>query len=123
MRDRDVTDLAEQATLGALLIDPAPLGQIRRWLRPGDFAGQWHEWVYTTLLERHVAGEPIDPVAVGAAMVERFGTRLADQPRLHTLLAATPHAAHAAAYARIVLDGGLRREVAGSGVLLRAGAL
>ena len=123
MRDRDVTQLAEQATLGALLVDPTPLAEIRRWLRPGDFATLWHDWVYTTLLERHTAGEPIDPVAVGAAMVDRFGARLADQPRLHTLLASTPHAAHAVAYARIVLDGGLRREVAGTGVLLRAGAL
>jgi len=123
MREADVTRLAGQATLGALLVDPAPLDQIRRWLRPGDFAALWHEWVYTTLLERHTAGEPIDPVAVGAAMVERFGARLADQPRLHTLLASTPHTAHAVAYARIVLDGGLRREVTGTGVLLRAGAL
>ena len=123
MRERDVSALAEQATLGALLLDPAPLDQIRRWLRPGDFATLWHEWVYTTLLERRTADEPIDPVAVAAAMADRFGARLANQPRLHTLLAATPHPAHAVAYARIVLDGGLRREVAGSGVLLRAGAL
>ena len=123
MRERDVTQLAEQAALGALLVDPAPLGQIRPWLRPGDFASLWHEWVYTTLLERHSAGEPIGPVAVGEAMVDRFGPRLADVPRLHTLLASTPHSAHAAAYARIVLDGGLRREVDGLGVLLRAGAL
>mgnify|MGYP005819182707 CR=1 FL=1 len=123
MRERDVTALAEQATLGALLLDPEPLDQVRRWLRPGDFATLWHEWVYTTLLERRTAGEPIDPVAVGAGLVDRFGARLADQPRLHTLLAATPHPAHAVAYARIVLDGGLRREVAGTGVLLRAGAL
>lgn len=123
MRERDVTTVAEQATLGAVLLDPAPLDQIRRWLRPGDFATLWHEWVYTTLLERRTAGEPIDPVAIAAAMVDRFGARLADQPRLHTLLAATPHPAHAVTYARIVLDGGLRREVAGTGVLLRAGAL
>jgi replicative DNA helicase len=123
MRDRDVTELAEQATLGSLLVDPAPLVEIRRWLHSGDFAALWHEWVYTTLLERHTAGEPIDPVAVGAAMVDRFGHRLADQPRLHTLLAATPHTGYAAAYARIVLDGGLRRELGGLGVLLRAGAL
>ncbi len=123
MRDRDVTQLAEQATLGALLIAPTPLGEVRSWLRPGDFASLWHEWVYTTLLERQTAGEPIDPVTVGAAMVDRFGTRLADVPRLHTLLASAPHTAHAAAYARIVLDGGLRREVDGLGVLLRAGAL
>lgn len=123
MRDRDVTQLAERAALGALLVNPTPLGEVRLWLRPGDFASLWHEWVYTTLLERQTAGEPIDPVTVGAAMVDRFGTRLADVPRLHTLLASTPHTGHAGAYARIVLDGGLRREVDGLGVLLRAGAL
>lgn len=123
MRERDVIHLAEQATLGALLIDPEPLREIRRWLRPGDFGTLWHEWVYTTLLERHTAHEPIDPVAVGAAMVDRFGTRLADQPRLHTVLSSTPHPSNAVAYARIVLDGGLRREISGNGVLLRAGAL
>lgn len=123
MRERDVVDLAEQATLGALLVDPEPLQEIRRWLRSGDFGTLWHEWVYTTLLERHTAHEPIEPVAVGAAMVDRFGSRLADQPRLLTLLSLTPHPTNAVAYARLVLDGGLRREVSGNGVLLRAGAL
>lgn len=122
MDTRDVTALGEQATLGGLLLDPAPLAGLRQWLRPGDFADTWHGWVFTTLLERHTAHHPIDPVTVGQDMTARYGRRLAALPRLHTLVANTPHAGHVVEYARVVVDAALRREVAGLGVLLRAAA-
>ncbi len=122
MDTRDVTALAEQATLGALLLDSAPLTPIRQWLRPGDFADTWCGWVFTTMLERHTAREPIDPVLVGQDMTARHGRRLAALPQLHTLVANTPQASHVTEYARVVVDAALRREITGLGVLLRAAA-
>lgn len=122
MDTRDVAALAEQAALGALLLDPAPLTAIRQWLRPGDFADTWRGWVFTTILERHTAREPIDPVLVGQDMTARHGRRLAALPRLHTLVANTPQIRHVAEYAQVVLDAALRREITGLGVLLRAAA-
>ena len=122
MDPRDVADAAEAATLGAFLLDPAPLGEVRRWLRPGDFADSWHRWVFTAVLERHTAGQRVDPLVVGADLRARYGTRLADLPRLHTLVAGTPHPGHGPEYARTVAESGLRRETASLGVLLRAAA-
>jgi hypothetical protein len=118
----DLARLAERAALGALLMNPEPLTEIRRWLRPGDFVDPWHGEVFTTLLERHTAGQPIDPVAVGDAMTERVGARRANLPRLAWMISASPHT-HTNLHARLVLDGGLRREIGGLGVLLRAAAL
>lgn len=122
LRPDDAARLAEQATLGSLILQPHHLAMVRRWLRPADFADALHSQVFTVLCERHAAGEPIDPVTVGTALV---GGAPAVSPaiRVHDLIQAVPPVAHAETYARIVAEAGLRREVAGLGVLLRAGAL
>ena len=53
--DEDTVTLAEQATLGSLLLEPAHIDHVRAWLRPGDFADWWHAQVYTAILERRAA--------------------------------------------------------------------
>jgi hypothetical protein len=119
----NATELAEQATLGALMLDPAHADQITGWLRPGDFWHPWHETIYTTIRERLSARDPIDPVSVGHDLVARHGHRRADLPRLAGLLEAVPPRAEPRRYAVMVLESALRREVPGYGVLLQAGAL
>lgn len=123
MNDDAIIRLAEQATLGSVLLHPVELDEIQRWLRAGDFADTWHSQVFTTMLERRAAEETIDPQRMADALVERLGTRRANLPRLADLLHVTPPHPHAVTYARMVLDGGLRRELAGTGVLLRAAAV
>jgi hypothetical protein len=118
----DATHLAEQATLGALILDPSPLPQLRAWLRRADFADALHGQIYSVLCERHTAGEPIGALAMGEALVGRAPGRSA-AIQVHDLLQAAPCPGHVLAYARAVAEGGLRREIAGLGVLLRAGAL
>ncbi|HEY3547374.1 MAG TPA: DnaB-like helicase N-terminal domain-containing protein [Propionicimonas sp.] len=119
----EIENLAEQATLGALLRDSAPLEQIRGWLRAGDFVHPWHREVFTTILERHLAGEPVDEIAVAEALKERIGPLRARMVDLVVLPSAAPPRPASAEYARMVLDAGLRREVDGLGVMLCAGAL
>ncbi|NUU15834.1 hypothetical protein HP550_01035 [Cellulomonas humilata] len=123
MRRDDVVQLAEQATLGALLLEPARLGEVQKWLRAGDFADLWHAQLFTTLLEHHAAHDPIAPQTVARALVDRVGSRQANMPRFADLLHVTPPHPDAIGYARLVLDSGLRHEIAGQGVLLRAAAL
>ncbi|GAA3819314.1 DnaB-like helicase N-terminal domain-containing protein [Cellulomonas soli] len=122
MNHDDVVRLAEQGTLGALMLRPDALEQVRRWLRPDDFADLWHTQVYTALLERHHVGG-LDPNSMAAVLLDRLGPRVADLPRFTQLLTATPPDPQPLAYARMVADGGLRRETAGLGVLLQASAL
>ena len=124
MIDRDdAVRLAEQATLGSLLYTPTATAQIGQWLRPGDFADTWHGHVYRLICDRHLAGTPLDAAGLGEHMLADLGPRLANIVRVHDLLAAAPTTPHPTVYARLVLDAGLRREIAGLGVLLRAGAL
>ncbi|WP_028050504.1 DnaB-like helicase N-terminal domain-containing protein [Cellulomonas sp. URHD0024] len=121
--DDHVSRLAEQATLGALLLQPGRLHEIQRWLRAGDFADPWHGQVYTAMLERHAAGETIDPLVMAEDLIGRLGSRRANVPRLADLLHVTPPHPDATDYARMVVDVGLRREIAGTGILLRAAAV
>lgn len=121
--DDDTVMLAEQATLGSLLLDPEHLDHVRTWLRPGDFADWWHAQVYTALVERWAAGEPVGTEAMAQTMVDRLGERAGGRLRIVDLLHAAPGQPATTTYARMVLEAGLRREISGQGVLLRAGAL
>ncbi|WP_149203857.1 DnaB-like helicase N-terminal domain-containing protein [Actinotalea subterranea] len=121
--DEDTVMLAEQATLGALMLDPAGIDRVRGWTRPGDFADWWHSQVFTALLERHAAGETVDVEAMAPVMVDRLGERSGGRLRLVDLISVVPARPDPAVYARLVVQAGSRREVAGQGVLLRAGAL
>ena len=117
--------LAERATLGALLHDPAgpPGWQVARWLRPEDFADPWHREVYRAHRALAAAGSPAGAQAVGEELLRRFGPTRADVVRVAGLLRDTPVGTDASTYAVMVLEAALRREAAGQGVVLRAGAL
>ena len=118
-----VTQLAEAATLGALLLRPKPLDHVGTWLRAEDFADPWHRQLYAFLREKQVAREPIHPEVVGLDLLERVGPRRADLVRIVGVLTSTPAHAEPAVYGRMVLESSLRRDVGLQGVLLRACAL
>ncbi|MDO8119694.1 DnaB-like helicase N-terminal domain-containing protein [Isoptericola sp. b490] len=115
--------LAERAALGSLLLEPENLDHVRAWLRPDDFADWWRAQAYTALLERRIAGEPIGVEHLAQDLVDRLGERSGDRLRVVDLLHDAPGIPATLTYARMVAEAGLRREVAGQGVLLRAGAL
>ena len=119
----NAAQLAECATLGALLTRPDPLDSVTTWLRAEDFSEPWHRQLFTVLRERHVAGQPINAEDVGLDLLDRVGARRADLTRVVGVLQVTPPRPDPAVYARMVLESSLRREVAQQGVLLRASAL
>ncbi len=115
--------LAEQATLGCLLLEPTLTDTISPWLRAEDFSHPWHRSVFSTIRELHVARAPMDPRHVGQALLEQLGHRRADLPRVLDLLQAAPIHPRGQLYASMVLEASLRREVACQGVILQAAAL
>ncbi|WP_426592627.1 DnaB-like helicase N-terminal domain-containing protein [Cellulomonas sp. McL0617] len=121
LRD-NVVELAEQCTLGALMLAPGATTSVREWLRPEDFADLWHAQVYTAFLERHPVGG-IDAESMGDVLVDRLGVRVANLPRVARLIAVTPPHPNPIAYARMVVEAGLRRQAAGLGLLLQAAAV
>ena len=120
--DDDARTLAEQATIGALMLKPDAIGVVERWLRRSDFGQRWLGDLYVRLRERYRAGEACDPESVGRGLAQdrRAPERLA---RLLDVVQTAPVRPEPVAYARIVLESGIRREVDGLGVVLRAGAM
>jgi hypothetical protein len=115
--------LAEQATLGALMLERDLAESVTGWVRAEDFADPWHREVYASMRELHAAHDPLDPQRVASALTDRVGHHQAYQPHLVDLLQAAPIRPNGRRYAAMVLEASLRRQVAGQGVLLRAAAL
>ena len=115
--------LAEQATLGALMLDPQLPARTARWLRSEDFDLAWHGRVHAAIRELTVAGQRADARAVGALLLDHLGAAAANLSGLVDLLQAAPTQPVGARYAAVVLEGSLRRQVAAAGVLLKGAAL
>ena len=107
--------LVEQATIGALMLQPDAVGTVEPWLRRSDFSQSWLGDLYVVLRERHRAGQACDAHSVGLAVAADDRSPRVPLPRLQDVLQATPVAPKTLAYARLVLESGLRREVDGLG--------
>ena len=118
------TTLAEQATLGTLLVDPAQIATVQGFLRPADFLDTWHRTIYAAMLTRAIAGQPITPQDIHADLVvDAHPDERTRVVRLTSLMEVPPPRPKAARYAAMVLEASLRRQVRDLGLLLRAGAV
>lgn len=110
---------AEQALLGAVLLDPAGQQRALDLVEPADFRRPWHAQVLAAMRRVQSAGRLPGPLEVYPelrndpdlpATVARDAVLLAD------LMDAVPRPAHAPAYAAMVAERGirLRLELAGS---------
>ncbi|MFG3253310.1 DnaB-like helicase N-terminal domain-containing protein [Streptomyces sp. NPDC048172] len=123
---------AEQAVLGAVLLEPRQLGRLAGWLRPEHFYRPAHAALYTAMLDlrsqEHPAakarpGEPV-PISWVTGVLERAGarTRGVTAAYVHSLASACPRPAHAPVYGRMVLEGAIHRSVAEHGHRLHQAA-
>lgn len=95
---------AEQAVLGAILIDPDTLPLILDYIPDPDmFHAPKHQKIYTTILDLFARSEPVGMVEISA--------KTGDMPELMRLADATPTTANAASYARIVRDKAIARRI------------
>ena len=123
IRIDDVVRLAEQATLGGLLLDPTHLDQVDTWVRGQDFTDPWQRMVWVALREARAEGRTLDAEGLAADLLGRHGARIANIVRIHDLLASVPRDPDPRPHARVVVEFGVRREIAGQGVLMEAAAL
>jgi replicative DNA helicase len=108
------TDLSpEYATLGGLLLAPATLGEVQRWLRPEDFAGPATRLTYSLILAMDARGAPVDPVTVQAELRRHGLLRRDGYPTMELvrMVEAVPVPAATAYYARLVLRESIARGV------------
>ncbi|GAA1546815.1 hypothetical protein GCM10009827_078780 [Dactylosporangium maewongense] len=107
---------AEQAVLGAALLDPAVLADLGQRLAAGDFYRPAHAELWRTLVALHHADRPTDAVTVAAYLAEAGDLgKVGGAAYLHTLIASVPTTANAGYYAAIVENHARRRKVADVG--------
>jgi replicative DNA helicase len=104
---------AEEALLGAVLLDPGQLDRLA-WLHPGDFYRPAHAALFSAARS---AERPSGPGPVPVGWPNRILAEAATRTRglgashLHALVGACPHAHHAPVYGRMVLEGAIHRSV------------
>jgi replicative DNA helicase len=100
---------AEQAVLGALMLDPTAIDRLPRLL-PSEFFDSQHARLFQAVLDCAEVGEPFDPVTLHER-VERNEPGRVDFGYVTQLATQTPSAANVATYARIVQERALSRRL------------
>ncbi|NEA56589.1 helicase DnaB [Streptomyces sp. SID13666] len=109
---------AEQAVLGAVLLDPGQLAHLD-WLAPDCFYRHAHQALFASLRKLRADGHPAlaDQEAVPLSWVSDAVDEASHHVRgltvayAHTLIAACPRPGHAPVYGRMVLEGAIHRSV------------
>src|SRR5689334_15741444 len=77
---------AEQAVIGAAMLSPAVLAEIRDLLSGGEFYRPSHQVIWQAITDLADRGDPHDPLTVGAHLGAAGLTKLGGAPYLHTLI-------------------------------------
>ena len=103
---------AEQACLGALLLDPDALGVVLRYIRPDDFYATAHAEIYSAIIALHEKGQKADLITLTdemklAGSLDKAG----GTGYIANLTSMTPSAANVEYYARIIQEMSTRRNL------------
>lgn len=97
--------LAEQSTLGAMLISQEAVAEVFEYVTGSDFYAPKHQIIFESLLTLYGMGEPTDVITVTDQLVKTGSlVRAGGADYLHTLTSTVPTAANAAFYAKIVQE-------------------
>lgn len=103
---------AEQAVLGALLIDKNSIFKVADLLVPDDFYQPGHEKIYETIIELYEKNQPVDILSLSNRLRERkFIENIGGSSYLAELTNRVSTAAHADHYARIVREKRILRDL------------
>ncbi|HWR10897.1 MAG TPA: replicative DNA helicase [Rectinemataceae bacterium] len=103
---------AEQACLGALLLDPEALGVVLRYIRPDDFYVSSHAEIYSAIIALHEKGQKSDLITLTEEMKQAGSLDKAGGPGyIANLTSMTPSAANVEYYAQIIQEMSTRRNL------------
>lgn len=107
---------AEVSVLGACLLSRSAAIEVSEFLAAEDFYRSAHRTVYEGIQELMARGEPVDPVTLldHLAATDRLA-EVGGAQSIHDLVSATPTAANAIHYGRIVRDRALLRRLIQAG--------
>jgi replicative DNA helicase len=103
---------AEQACLGAVLLDPEALPAVLKFLRPGDFYVNANREVFAGVISLYEKGQKADLITL-ADELRLLGTldRVGGPGYIANLTSVTPSSANVEYYARIVQETSIRRNL------------
>jgi replicative DNA helicase len=108
--------LAEQSTLGGMMLSKDAVADVIETLRGIDFYVPKHEVVFNAILSLYSHGEPTDVIAVTDELTKTGELhRAGGVEYLHTLTSLVPTAANAGYYAEIVAERALLRRLVEAG--------
>ncbi len=102
---------AEQAILGAMLIDPSCVPDVIEKVKPHEFYIDQNREIFETVFSMFSLGQRIDPVTVLDQMKVRNVWKETSQQYLTELMSVTPTAANVLDYCAIVRDRALLRNL------------
>ncbi|MGC9319242.1 MAG: replicative DNA helicase, partial [Armatimonadota bacterium] len=112
---------AEQATLGAMLVEAGAVERALQIVSKQDFYREGHRYIFSAIEAVHDSEQPVDVVTVGAELRRR--SRLAEVgggEYLTALIGEVPTTAHVVRYATIVHDKAVLRRLIRAGAELQA---
>ncbi len=103
---------AEEAVLGALLIDPEGIFRVLSFLRAEDFYLQKHRWIYDAIVHIHERREPIDFLTLTTVLDQREQLEaVGSAAYISQLFNAVPSAINIESYGRMVEQTSIRRRL------------
>nr|WP_258047465.1 replicative DNA helicase [Streptomyces sp. SM13] len=107
---------AEQSVLGGMMLDKAAILEVIEEVKGSDFYKPAHELVFDTIMDLYAKGHPSDPITVTNRLREQgLLTRAGGEFAASGLIKATPTAANAGYYARIVREQSILRGLVRAG--------
>jgi replicative DNA helicase len=114
---------AERCVLGAMMMSPDAIVDVREVLKADDFYRATHQVIFEAIEEMYGAGEPVDFVTVHGRLDARGQSqRVGGVLALHGMVHETPSAANASYYAKIVQEKAKLRRLAEAGERARGWA-
>jgi replicative DNA helicase len=104
---------AEQAILGAMMLDSGTAGRMAEVLKPDDFNELHHGRIFETVCRRVFSQEPIDPVSMADALRKEglLQKLTGGAAYLHELVASVPLVASSQHYADMLLEAAIKRRL------------
>jgi len=114
---------AEQATLGAMLIDPEAVSRAMAIVAEDDFYREAHREICSAIRVVEDSGDPVDVVTVGAELRRRGKlAAVGGAEYLTALIGEVPTSAHVIRYATIVHEKAVLRRLIKAGAEIQASA-
>jgi replicative DNA helicase len=104
--------LAEQSTVGGMLLSQEAVAEVFEQVKGSDFYAPKHEIIFDAIVNLYGRGEPTDVITVTDELTKQGNlVRAGGADYLHTLTAIVPTAASSAYYAAIVRDKSILRKL------------